>query len=210
VNNPAAIVIATHNMNKGQEIASIMRRYLSSATRIMTLADFPTQISLPDETGTTFCENAAIKAEYVAKATGIVALGDDSGLSVWSLNGAPGLHSRRWSGENDSDAARNDLLLKTIESKDGNDRSASFLCCVCLASPSGETSVADGECKGYILRERRGLLGFGYDPLFLVGDSGKTMAELTAEEKNEISHRALAIKSLAEKLGWSLLTPSSG
>ena len=138
--------------------------------------------------------NAAIKAEAVCEATGLPAIGDDSGLEVDALDGEPGVYSARYAGEHGDDEANNDLLLSRMEGKE--DRSAAFKCALALKIPGKETIIAEGSCPGTILTERRGTGGFGYDPLFLYEPMNKTYAEMNAEEKNQISHRSRAAEMM--------------
>jgi non-canonical purine NTP pyrophosphatase (RdgB/HAM1 family) len=197
---PSDIVVATENLNKGRELSAILRNHLTDSVRIVSLRDIAHNIVLPDETGRTFCENAAQKAEAVATATGMVSLGDDSGLCVACLGGAPGILSRRWAGVDD-DHARNQALLAAMT--ECSDRSASFVCCVAIAEPGKPALGVVGECNGRILSSGRGQKGFGYDPLFLVDGLNQTMSELDDEQKNLYSHRAAAIQNLFVSLGWS-------
>ena len=148
-----------------------------------------------EENGVTFQENAAIKAEAVRDATGFAALADDSGLSVEALGGAPGVYSARYCGHHGDDEANNDLLLKNMDKEEN--RACAFVSALAWARPGMETIVAQGKCPGVLLRERRGNGGFGYDPLFL-HDMGKTFAEMNAEEKNAVSHRARAAEKMRE------------
>jgi XTP/dITP diphosphohydrolase len=147
------------------------------------------------ETGTTYAENAAIKAVAYAKASSLLSLADDSGLEVDALDGLPGLHSARfapWTGASDAD--RRALLLERLQTKTPP-WTARFRCIVAVAKPSGETQFAQGVCPGVIISEERGKKGFGYDPIFFIPELGKTMAELDMEEKNALSHRGRAVRS---------------
>jgi len=156
-----------------------------------------------EETGTTFRENALIKARAVCVATGIAALADDSGLEVSALGGAPGVYSARYGGDQcKTDADRVILLLKNMAEK--TDRAARFVSYIACVFPDGRELVADGECAGEIAREPRGYGGFGYDPVFFLPEFGKTMAEVSPETKNKISHRGVALENfsaLLEKKG---------
>jgi XTP/dITP diphosphohydrolase len=151
----------------------------------------------PEETGETFCENARIKAAAAARASGLPAIADDSGLEVAALGGRPGVYSKRYGGFTD-DAGRNAFLLKEIENAEH--RTARFVCCIVCCFPNGDEIAAEGDCRGFILSAPRGSGGFGYDPVFLVGDTGKSMAELTNEEKNAVSHRGKALRAFVPKL----------
>ena len=154
-----------------------------------------------DETGTTFEENSFIKAETVMKATGLAAMADDSGLCVEALNGEPGVYSARY-GFDDSldDWGRLQLLLKNMEAVPDDKRQAKFVCVITLVTPEGETIQARGEVHGEILRSPAGSNGFGYDPVFYYPPFGKTLAEADAQEKNQVSHRANALKIFNERL----------
>ena len=151
-----------------------------------------------EENGSTYRENALIKAR-VAAGSGYIGMGDDSGLSVRALNGAPGVFSARYAGEHGDNAANNAFLLKNLEGE--SDRFAEFVCTVACVFPDGrEDIVVEGRTQGLILDSERGIGGFGYDPLFYYEPYGKTFAELTSQEKNAISHRGKAIEALARKL----------
>lgn len=152
-----------------------------------------------DETGTTFEENSALKACSVMRASGLPAIADDSGLVVDALGGAPGVYSARFGGL-DSDEARTALLLEKLETVPDGERTGRFVSVITCAMPDGTLLSARGECEGVITRAVRGENGFGYDPVFLYEPDGLTFAELSAERKNEISHRAVAIARFAEKL----------
>jgi len=153
-----------------------------------------------EETGTTFEENSYIKAEAIMKATGLPAIADDSGLETDALDGAPGVYSARFSGENASDESNNEKLLNLLRDIPDENRGARFVSVVTLCYPDGKTLVARGECPGTINRAPAGDGGFGYDPLFVPEGFEKTYAQITAEEKNAISHRANALRILKEKL----------
>lgn len=182
------IVLATGNAHKVKEMSHIFAGRASFIT--MKEAGFEGDV---DENGETFEENAKIKAEAIAKYTGLPALADDSGLSVKALGGAPGVHSARYSGEHGNDKANNELLLKNMENVE--DRSCSFVCSMALALPGEETKVVRGECPGTLLYEYAGNNGFGYDPLFLY-ETGVSFAQMSEEQKNAISHRARAAEKM--------------
>ena len=146
----------------------------------------------PEETGATFEENARIKAVAGMKASGMPCIADDSGLEVFALDGLPGVMSARYAGGHGDDSANNEKLLRELEN--ASDRSARYVCVICMAFPNGHEIVARGECRGTILKEARGEGGFGYDPMFFFPQFGKTFAEITAEEKNEVSHRKAALR----------------
>jgi XTP/dITP diphosphohydrolase len=187
------LVLATRNKGKIAEIKEILADF--QAIELLSLADFP---DLPkiEETGTTFKENAILKAKTIAKLTGYLTLADDSGLTVEYLNGAPGVYSARYAGENATDAENNAKLLKALAGVPWEKRKAAFVCVIALCWPQGECYTCEGRCEGIIALEPKGNYGFGYDPLFYVPAYGKTMAELGPEIKNQISHRAMALKGL--------------
>ena len=182
------IVVATGNAHKLKELSDIFGGMVELVP--MKAAGFTGDIV---EDGDTFEANAAIKAEAVARFTGLPALADDSGLSVDVLDGAPGVYSARYAGEHGDDQANNDLLLKNMENQ--TDRTCRFVCAMALALPGEETRVVRGECVGELLHERAGKGGFGYDPLFKY-HTGKTFAEMTEKEKNAVSHRAVASEKM--------------
>ncbi len=192
-----SLMLATGNPGKVAELRALLSMYLDlSRWTLLTPRDWPCPLPNVAETGATFKENARLKAEALTAATGLPALADDSGLCVDALGGAPGLHSARWAGEGASDADRNDRLLSALVAIPPEQRTARFVCVVALVAPHGQTLTAAGVCEGLILDAPRGVDGFGYDPLFFLPGLGRTMAELTAEEKNGVSHRAKAILHL--------------
>ncbi|MBI2897841.1 MAG: RdgB/HAM1 family non-canonical purine NTP pyrophosphatase [Deltaproteobacteria bacterium] len=185
------LVVATTNPGKLAEL----RRLLAGEDVVLhSLADHP-EVPEVVEDGETFEENARKKAQAVARATGLPALADDSGLEVDALAGEPGVRSARWSGR--GDRANNDRLLAELELRPGAPRTARFRAVLALAWPSGEIEVATGSCEGEIAIVPRGTNGFGYDPLFVVtGENGRTYAELEGHEKDRHSHRAAALGAL--------------
>ncbi len=185
------LLAATGNEHKLRELREMFRDYYT--LQPMTAAGFFGPI---DENASTFAGNAVIKAEAVCAATGLPAIADDSGLSVEALDGEPGVHSARYAGIHGDDEANNDLLLSRMEGKE--DRTAHFECALALKLPGRDPIIAEGRCPGVLLHERRGTGGFGYDPLFLYEPLGKTFAELNAEEKNTVSHRARACAAMRE------------
>lgn len=197
--------MATENRNKAEEIRSILMSGIQ--INIQTLADFP-KVELPRETGTTYRENAIQKALTVAKATGHWALGDDSGLEVDALNGAPGLYSARFAGEGVSYAANRKKLLDLLGDLPDEKRGARFVCTIALASPGGRIEVVESGVEGRIARTTSGEEGFGYDPLFFLPAYRKTFAELSASDKNKMSHRGLAVRAAMEILRKELNTRS--
>ena len=189
------IVIATNNVGKAKEFAEIFE---PKGYSVKTLRDFP-ELEEVEETGTTFEENARLKAETIANALQTIVLADDSGLCVDALDGQPGVYSARFAGEQKSDAANNAKLLSELGGLVGEERSAHFTCCLVLAAPNSESLVVQAECPGQIATLPAGDSGFGYDPLFIVPEYGKTFAQLGMDIKNKISHRAKAIELLVEK-----------
>src|SRR5699024_6413581 len=159
---------------------------------IKTLKDFP-EVPEIAETGTTFRENALIKASTLSKILNKMVLADDSGLKVEALNGEPGVYSARYAGLQKDDQANNDKLLRNLKGIPRTQRTAQFHCTLALVAPGKEDLVVFGEVPGVILEEPRGKNGFGYDPLFYVPELGQTMGEMSQEEKNKISHRAAAL-----------------
>lgn len=192
------IVLASRNKKKKAELQTLLSQYVKGI-EILSLDDVGIFGEI-EEDGVTFEENALIKAR-VAATSGYIGVGDDSGLEVDALGGAPGVYSARYAGEHGDDEANNDLLLKNLEDK--ADRSGRFVCCIACVFPENygfEPIVVRGYVEGEILRERHGEGGLGYDPLFYFPQFGKTLAEVSPEEKNTVSHRGNAIKAFAERL----------
>ncbi len=192
------IVLASRNKKKKAELQTLLSQHIDSI-EILSLDDVGIYGEI-EEDGVTFEENALIKARAAAE-SGYIGVGDDSGLEVDALGGEPGVYSARYAGEHGDDEANNDLLLKNLENKD--DRSARFVCCIACVFPEKygiEPIVVRGYVEGEILKERQGDGGFGYDPLFYFKEFGKTLAQVSPDEKNSVSHRANAIRSFAEKL----------
>ena len=187
------LLAATGNAHKLKELQRIFEDYYTILP--MSAAGFCEDIT---EDGTTFAENAVIKAEAVCAATGLPAIADDSGLEVTALGGEPGVYSARYAGKHGDDEANNDLLLSKMEREEN--REAHFVCALALKLPGQDPVLAEGRCPGVLLRERRGNGGFGYDPLFLYEPLGKTFAQLNEEEKNAVSHRARACEAMKEKM----------
>lgn len=193
------IVVATGNAHKLTEIRDILGKVLPDVefVSLAQLGDFDD----PEETGTTFEANALIKAEAAVAETGFSAIADDSGLVVDALDGEPGVYSARYAGVHGDDVANNAKLLRNLENVEDADRTARFMSVVALVRADGIVLSGEGSCEGMIGHELRGDHGFGYDPLFLPNDTpGKTMAELTPEEKNAISHRFHALQNLSREL----------
>jgi len=186
------IVLSTGNEGKVREIRDLLR---GVDVEIVSLKDFP-QAPVVRETGSSFKENALIKAGKIASFTNKVTIADDSGLEVDVLNGMPGIYSARFAGENASDDQNNTELLRRLERVPISRRGATFKCVIAVVNPGGEKIVVEGECRGVITSTGRGDFGFGYDPIFLATEYGKTFAELPPEIKNKISHRARAMMKL--------------
>jgi len=191
------LVIASGNAGKLAEFEAMAG---PRGFAIKPQSDF--DVEQPPETGKTFVENALVKARTAAEVSGHAALGDDSGLVVQALNGRPGIHSARYAGENAGDKANIDKLLGEMEDLPEARRGAYFYCCLVLLRHADDPAplIATGRWHGYILEERRGEGGFGYDPVFYDRDLGATAAELPAAEKNRVSHRGKALEVLMKKL----------
>ncbi len=185
------IVVATNNLGKIKEFQKLF-----SEDKVLSLKDIGYTKEII-ENGKTFQENAYIKAKEVAKSRNAIVLADDSGLEVEALNGAPGIYSARYAGDHDTEK-NNALLIKNL--KGIENRKARFVCALCLYYPDDTYILVEGECFGQITEEARGSNGFGYDPYFFIPEYSKTMAELPLETKNQISHRANALKKLKELL----------
>lgn len=193
------VVVATGNMHKLVEIEAILSQAMPG-TRFVALGQLG-EFGDPEETGTTFVENALIKAEAAVAETGLTAIADDSGLVVDALGGKPGVYSARYAGAHGDDAANNAKLLANLADTPDAGRTARFMSVVALVRPDGTVLTGTGACEGAIAYEGRGANGFGYDPLFLPADTpGRTMAELAPEEKNAISHRFHALQDLSAQL----------
>lgn len=193
----AKLIIATHNRGKLAELRTLLASQVDGLepSAIISAAE----LDLPDvkEDGVTFAQNALLKARAVAAATGIAAVADDSGLSVDVLGGAPGIFSARWAGEHGNDPANNALLLAQLGDIAAEHRGAQFVCAAALVTPDGFEHVSEGVLEGELLTAPRGEGGFGYDPLFLPRGEDRSTAEMSADEKNAISHRARAFAALA-------------
>jgi len=187
------IRIATHNPNKLREIQQILIQH-----EITGLDNF--EFVKIRENGTTFEQNAIKKARTVSDVTGDWAIGDDSGLEVFALKGAPGVHSARYAGPQCDDARNRKKLIEAMKNIPEGERNARFVCVLAFCKPGQKPFVARGTWEGSIALAEKGEHGFGYDSIFTVPELGKTAAELTPEEKNKISHRAMALRLLAEHL----------
>lgn len=190
------LLLATNNQGKVNEYRSLLE---GLPYDMVSLADEGITIEV-EETGTTFEENARLKATLLAEASGLLTLADDSGLEVDALGGEPGVRSARYAGEGASDRERIDYLLSRLANVSWEDRTARFVCVIALAAPNGKTEIRSGECRGYIAFEPKGESGFGYDPVFYLPEMEKTMAEIPQEVKNRISHRAEAAAKAYEFL----------
>ena len=188
------LVLASGNKGK---LAEFQRLLEGLDVQIHSMKEYP-EIGEIVEDGSTFAENALIKARAVCKATGKPAMADDSGLAVDALNGAPGIYSARFAGEQRSDADNNAKVLQLLEGVEDGKRTARFFCVIAIVLPDGREYTAEGTCEGTILHALQGEGGFGYDPLFYVESLDKTFAELTMEEKNRISHRGHANRKAVE------------
>lgn len=190
------LLIASNNAGKIREYNELFRGLPIELT-------WPLQEGIElevEETGCTFAENAQLKARAFAAASGLWVLADDSGLEVDALGGAPGVYSARYGGPGMTDQDRYELLLRQVDQVPALERTARFRCVIALASPRGETWLAEGACEGMITTHPRGQGGFGYDPIFVLPEFGQTMAELAPEQKNRLSHRARAAAVMAPLL----------
>jgi XTP/dITP diphosphohydrolase len=198
------VVLATRNAHKVEELRRIL---VASGIELIGLDDYP---ETPDvvETGATFADNALLKARAAAAATGLVAIADDSGIAVDALNGMPGVLSVYWAGRARNDEANLRLLLEQIEDVPDERRGAAFICAAAAATPDGRAVVVEGRMEGALTRHPRGAAGFGYDPIFVPVGERRTTAEMSAEEKNAISHRGAAFRALVPLLADLLAAPS--
>ena len=187
-------VLATQNPKKKAELSAILTGF---GVELVTEEDLGVRVAVA-ETGATFAENAALKADAVMRATGLPAIADDSGLCVDAMNGAPGVYSARYGGGELDDAGRCALLLEMMRGQ--TDRRAHFETAICCAFPNGDHVTARGACHGTIAFAPRGEGGFGYDPIFFLTEQRKTFAQLTSEEKAAVSHRGNALRAFRETL----------
>jgi XTP/dITP diphosphohydrolase len=187
------LVLSTRNPHKVRELAVLLRPH--------EVAPLPDDVELPPETGETFEENALIKARAAMHATGLPAVADDSGIEAAALNGEPGVRSARYAGENATDEENLAKLLREVPPE--GDTRVAYVCVIAYVTPDGEEHVFEGRCEGTLTHEPRGSGGFGYDPAFVPADrhDGRTMAEITPEEKDAISHRGRAARAFVEWLG---------
>lgn len=191
------VALASNNPNKLREMKAILAPL---GWEILSMRELGIHVE-PEENGLTFEENSAIKARAVMEVCGLPAIADDSGIEVDALNGAPGVHSARYGGDAcGDDKARNLLLMKNMEQVPDGQRTGRFVSVITMAMPDGSMISARGELEGEIMREEVGDGGFGYDPLFYIPGEKCTMAELSAQRKNEISHRAVALDRFVQKI----------
>jgi XTP/dITP diphosphohydrolase len=184
------LVVATHNPGKARELAEILEnRFVLVAAGELGLAE-------PDETETTFAGNALLKARAAAEASGLVALADDSGLSVTALEGSPGIYSARWAGPTKDFRIAMNRIRDDLRHKGLSTSAARFVCALCIALPSGESQVFEGEVHGHLTFPPRGDHGFGYDPIFIADAMEETFAEIDPAKKHAMSHRAKAFEKL--------------
>lgn len=188
------IILATNNKSKVKEISEMM---LGSDITFVSLADAGINVEV-EETGTTFEENALLKAREICKLSGKPTISDDSGLEIDALDGAPGIYSSRFMGEDTSYDIKNNALIEKLENVADPDRTARFRCCMALVLPDGREFVTEGAMEGIIAREPKGINGFGYDPILFIPEYNRTSAELSSEEKNNISHRGEALRKMIE------------
>jgi XTP/dITP diphosphohydrolase len=187
------LVIASTNVHKIREFRQMLKGFRD--VELVSLIDFP-HYQPPEETESTFEGNAQIKATHAAQTLQLLALADDSGLVVPTLNNSPGVYSARYAGEEATDRENRAKLLQALRGKDEFDRSAYFECCLVLANPERVLHQATGRCEGRIIEEERGGNGFGYDPIFIKNDYDKTFAELDDTTKNKVSHRRKAFEKM--------------
>ncbi|HVT13600.1 MAG TPA: RdgB/HAM1 family non-canonical purine NTP pyrophosphatase [Fimbriimonadaceae bacterium] len=199
------LVIATHNRKKAGEMMQILSKRFPGI-EFLTLADYP-DAPEPEETGTTYAENATIKALSAAKATGEWSLADDAGLEIDAMGGEPGLHSKRFEGEETPFPEKMRRILDRMKDTPESERDARFRCCVVLSSANGNPIVFEATCEGRIAFAPSGAGGFGYDPIFFLPQRGCTMADLSSEEKHAVSHRGKVLKSAGDYLAANFEVP---
>ncbi|MFF2755096.1 XTP/dITP diphosphatase [Psychrobacillus sp. NPDC058041] len=190
------IIIATKNKGKAKDFEAL---FGPLGYEVLTLHDVADDMDV-EETGTTFEENALIKATALSERLQTMVIADDSGLEIDALDGRPGIYSARYAGEEKSDEANIDRVLEELINVEKSERTARFVCAIAVVSPNLEPLTVRGTCEGVIAKERKGTNGFGYDPIFYVPSENRMMAELSSDEKGAISHRGNAIKKLSENL----------
>ena len=189
------VIIASNNKGKIKEYKELLE---PMGYEVLSQSEANINLEV-EETGNTYEENAKLKAEAIYKLTNTAVLADDSGISIDYFDGAPGVYSARFKPELNQDE-KNQYVISEMKNAEGEERNAQFVCCIYFIKENGERIIVQGICNGVIANESKGSNGFGYDPIFQVESIGKTMAEISDEEKNRISHRAIAIKMLKEKL----------
>jgi len=194
------MIFATKNKGKILEFAQMMEKH---EIEVLSLLDINYEDEI-EENGETFEENALIKAREIASQYQTTVIADDSGLSIDVLNGAPGVYSARYAGEVRSDKANIDKVLEELKGIPDDERTARFVCILAIVDETGKEVVVSGTCEGKIWHEKRGSEGFGYDPIFYLPQLGKTMAELSKDEKNALSHRGKAFKKFESLIGVSI------
>jgi XTP/dITP diphosphohydrolase len=204
---PATIVIASRNSGKVAELRSLLAVW--GVGELRSIAEFPRVREVAEE-GVSYAENARVKAASAAAASGLAALGEDSGLEVDALGGRPGIHSARYGSPGLSDADRIDRLLAELDGVSETERGATFRAVAVLAWPDGCVVEATGECRGRIALAPRGTCGFGYDPVFVCAKLGRTFAEISPEEKARLSHRGRALRALREAVVMACGTGGEG
>lgn len=190
------LILATRNKGKIEEMKTMLSEY---GIEVKGVSDYP-ECPEVEEDGDTFQQNAIKKAETIANILGIPALADDSGLEVDPLEGRPGVYSARFAGPNATDGDNIRKLIESLKDVPAGDRSARFRCVLALAVPGKNTWTSEGTCEGHIVLEPKGTEGFGYDPVFYLPEKGKTMAQLTKDEKNQISHRGKAVRQFLREV----------
>lgn len=193
------IVIATRNSRKAAEMRRVLERILGERFQFPDLSDYP-QFPEPEESADTYAENAAIKARAANEALSVACISDDAGLEIDALGGAPGVKSKRFGGEDLPFSDKMRLILERMNGMPAAERGARFRCAVAFSEPNSETRVFESTCEGQIAAKPRGSGGFGYDPIFLIPEKGKTFAEMSPEEKDSVSHRGKVLADFAEWL----------
>ena len=191
------VLIATKNQGKVEEFKVLFKKY---DIQVISLLDLSDEIEDVEETGVTFAENAKLKAEEISSVLNVPVLADDSGLVIDALDGRPGVYSARYAGLDKNDQDNNEKVLNELKSISMENRTARFVCVLAVARPGVDTFFVEGTCEGKIACSEKGENGFGYDPLFIPEGHSKTMAEISPELKNQISHRGRAINELEEWL----------
>jgi XTP/dITP diphosphohydrolase len=205
--NKTDYLIATKNMKKREELQRILSPL---GIQVRLAEELGLDLTDVEETGTTFEENALLKAKSGCAESGLPCIADDSGLAVDALNGEPGVYSARYAGEHGNDGLNNETLLANLQHVSLNQRSARFVCAACCVYPDGRAYTVRGECEGHIGFEPKGAGGFGYDCIFSPADdtvdniAGKTMAQIDDKEKDKISHRGKALRLLAQRIGGAI------